>query len=147
MKNYITEQRTTKRHQIDCGGASKTDQTYAKSANINNIIKKFQKTGILPNTVGQAVYADVSSIPSLEQAHETLRIAREAFASLPSDVRKLMDNDPLKMEMWLSDENNIDLALKYGLLEKKAQVADTIIDDNNNTTTGEIDAATSSETI
>lgn len=137
----------TKRVQIDCGGVSKTDQSFAKSVNINNIIKKFQKTGILPNTSGQAVYADVSALPSLEEAHRIIKTAESAFLDLPSDVRKLMDNNPLKMEMWLSDEANYDMAVKYGLLEKKSKVTDVVTDDSSNNNTGDIDATTSNEVV
>jgi phage internal scaffolding protein len=111
-------QRKVPRKQIDCSGVSKTDQSYKKAVNINNIIKKFKKTGVLPET-RQGVYGDYSQVPTLEEAHEAVKMASEAFMSLPATVRKLMDNDPSKLELWLSDEANYDIAVENGLLEKK----------------------------
>lgn len=133
-------QRAVERKSIDLSGPILTDQSYKKSCDINNIVKAYKKTGILPQAKKQGYYADVSEIPSLETAFEVASKAAEAFLDLPADVRKLMDNDASKLGLWLSDEANHDLAVKYGLLEKKAQVADTISHDNSNTSTGNTDA-------
>ena len=36
------------------GAQSRTKQSFAKDVNINNIVKKFSKTGVLPAVVGTA---------------------------------------------------------------------------------------------
>ena len=109
---------------------------------------KFSKTGILPQT-SMGVYGDFSSVPTLEEAHEAVNKAAEQFYALPAEVRKEMDNDPSKMEIWLSDEANKDKALSFGLIEPK--IAETSLGDvvdaiNNNATSqstkGSTDAST-----
>lgn len=121
MKQKIEKRENgSRRVSIDCGKISKTDQSYKKAVDINNIVAKFMKTGILPQkSVG--VYGDFTSVPSLEEAYEAINKAADQFYALPASVRKLMDNDPSKMEMWLSDEANYDEALKYGLINAKVQ--------------------------
>lgn len=98
---------------------SKVDASYKKSCDINNIMKQYAKTGILPNSQRQGVYADVSSLPDLETSFKLVNQAVDAFNSLPADIRKLIDNDPSKLANFISDERNLDICLKYGLLEKK----------------------------
>lgn len=150
---YNTSVRTTKRVQTKCDGPSRVDKSFAKAADINNIVTKFHKTGLLPETGVQPVYGDVSSVPSLEDVHSVLKKAQDAFQALPSDVRKLMDNNALKMESWLLDPNNRELAEKHGLLKAKVETqvstggADQAIDDSittiNSTNSGDSGANTS----
>lgn len=148
MKKYITKKRETKRFQRDCSGASRTDQSYKKAVDINNIIAKFQKTGVLPeNSMG--VYGDFSSIPTLEEAHEAIIKATEQFYALPAGVRKEMDNDPSKLELWLSNEANYDKALSYGLVEPK--IVETTLGDvvdaiNNNADSQSIEGGSNAST-
>lgn len=150
MKKYITAQRDIKKRvQIDCSGPSRTDQSFKKAVDINNIIAKFQKTGHLPQT-SLGVYGDFSSIPSLEEAYEAIQKASDQFFALPAEVRKEMDNDPSKMEIWLSDEKNHEKAVQFGLILPKVvdttlgDVVDAINNSNNtNENTGGSDATAS----
>lgn len=94
-----------------------TDQSQAAASDINNIADQFQRTGILPQPVRIPKYQDNTQTPTLEDAFRAVSEAKLAFQSLPAEVRKLMDNDPLKMEAFISDEKNGDLLLKYGIIE------------------------------
>jgi hypothetical protein len=110
------------RHSIKFDDVSRTDQSYKKRADVNNIVASYRKTGILPNSgLYQGAFIDVSDAPTLEDAFEAVKRASLRFQELPADVRKLMDNDPSKLEIWLSDANNKDLAAKHGLIELPKQ--------------------------
>lgn len=121
------------RKKLACKDVSLTDQSFAKQANINNIVAKYQKTGILGNgEVGYLKYGDVSQTPSLEAAFEAVFRATEAFNCLPATIRKLLDNDPSQLEIWLSDEKNHKIAEDHGLLMKKAVSSDSQLSGGEN---------------
>jgi phage internal scaffolding protein len=137
----------TNRKKFICQGVSKTDQSYKKSTDINILISKYKKTGIIPNlNQRQGRYGDFSSSVTLEEAFETTQNAIEAFNELPANIRKAMDNDPSKLEIWLSDEENYDMAVKYGL-KKAKEPTDVVLDgnsqDNNSNITGDNNASAS----
>lgn len=98
---------------------SMTSQEDLKSSDINNIMSYYKKTNILPETKNKiAQYLDVSNIPTLEEAHDTIKMANELFMELPSRVRKLVDNNPQKLESLLNDEAYRDILIKEGLFNK-----------------------------
>jgi hypothetical protein len=103
-------------------GASLTDQSDKNYLDINNIMKHYAKTGVLPQFKEKiAQYLDVSSLPSYMEAHEQIQAAKELFYKLPSDVRRLADNNPAKLEQVINNPDYSDLLYKHGLIEKKAQ--------------------------
>ena len=109
----------TRRIQIDCSEEKLTDQSYAKAADINNIMANYHKTGVLPQTREKlARYIDTTEIPSLIEAHELIEQSKNMFMELPAHIRKLMDNDPTKMESFIKNPENHDTLVKYGLLVK-----------------------------
>lgn len=125
LKDVIVTERKngSKRVQIKCDHKQLTDQSDKRACDINVIYAKYQKTGILPEHNKNGKFGDFSEVPTLIEAFEAVQSATELFEALPADIRKLMDNDASKLEMWLADDNNADLAIKYGLLEKKVQAS------------------------
>lgn len=103
------------RHQISFkDSVSKTRQEFTRESNINNIVKQ----GIIQNT-HPLNYADLVNLPSFEDAFNTVRHAHDSFMQLPSVVRKMIDNDPSKLQDFISDPENTDLLLKTGVLKAK----------------------------
>ncbi len=107
---------------IDCSRPIMTDQSFGHSSNINTIVKRYQQTGLLPQTSKQPQYLDISEVPSFEEAHATVKKSMELFNQLPSNIRKLIDNDPTKLESFISDPNNKNLLISEGLLPKPKEV-------------------------
>lgn len=100
-------------------GASMTDQSDKNYLDINNIMKNYAKTGLLPQFKDKiAQYIDVTQIPSYMDAHNQISRARELFMQLPSPIRKLMDNNPANLEKVVSNPNYKDILMQYGILEK-----------------------------
>jgi phage internal scaffolding protein len=118
-----------KRVQVDCSSPKLTDQSYKKSADINNIMKQYQKTGILPNVQQKvANYIDNTNIPSLEEAHNIIQSAKSLFKELPSNIRKMIDNDPKKLLGYLQDPKNEEFLVKEGVLIQKPKKTETVLD-------------------
>lgn len=123
----MKEERLGKRVSIDCSQDGMTQQNFKEQCNINTIVEKARRTGLLNhlnNRVPQ--YADVSNIPSYQEALAVVIQAENAFLSLDARTRERFANDPEKMVEFLQDEDNYDEAVKLGLIEVKPPVKEVI---------------------
>lgn len=105
-----------RRSTIDCSSPLSTDQSFLKSCNINNIMAQYAKTGTLPQTSNTPRYIDCTTIPELNDAFNIVNSAMDTFFDLPAPIRKLMDNDPSKLENFISDEKNHQILMQHGML-------------------------------
>lgn len=95
---------------------SMTDQSQKKQCDINVIIAKYRKTGQLDHVkVRQGLYQDVSNIPDLIGAYEAVAKAQEAFDSIPANLRKRLNNDPVQFMEYLQDPANDQEAVRLGI--------------------------------
>lgn len=95
-----------------------TQQHFKAECDINTIVRNYTQTGIWEHVAVQSpVYGDVSEIPlDLISSYEAVERAEAAFMSLPSEVRKSLDNDPTKLSTWISDPANREVAIRSGLI-------------------------------
>jgi len=135
LKKSITNHHELRqRSSLDCSSPQITDQSYKNACDINNIMANYVKTGMLPQTnSSEPRYVDNTLIPSLEIAHNVIKQAQDAFQALPPYIRKLMDNDPSKLESFISDPENTHLLIKYGLATEKIQEKTTNSEINTTT--------------
>lgn len=97
---------------------TRTKESYAKDADINNIVARFLKTGELPENIrsGGWTSQDFTKAPeTFQQAMHIVHAAREQFMSLPAKLRDKFKNDPGQLESWLADPDNLEDSYKYGL--------------------------------
>ena len=77
---------------------SMTQQQFKDDADINNIIAKFEVTGVLGDPLQPATrtpqFGDFSEMPSYQEAQNVLVQARNAFMALPSNIRERFGNNP-----------------------------------------------------
>ncbi|QXP08099.1 MAG: internal scaffolding protein [Arizlama microvirus] len=105
---------------IDCSSPKLTDQSYKNLCDINNIMAQYAKTGTFGHlATRQPQYIDNTMIPNLEDAFSIARNATDLFNSLPADIRKLMDNNPINLESFVHNPDNADMLLKHGLIVKR----------------------------
>lgn len=100
-------------------GVSMTDQSDKNMVDINVIMKNYAKTGLLPqfkDKIGH--YIDTTQIPSYMEAQAQIEHAKNLFMQLPSQVRKLMDNNPANLEKVLVNPEYKEILIKCGVLEK-----------------------------
>lgn len=104
---------------IDCSEDLKNGghavQADAAEVNINNIIKRIEKGGAMPEVNGQPFYGDVSEFNGLADSIEKIQTANKLFMSYPADLRSRFDNDPVKMVEFLENPNNLKEAVELGL--------------------------------
>jgi len=96
---------------------SRTKQAFKHEVDINRIMAKYQKTGVLPITNKSPLYGDFSEIPDFETASNKLLQAQMTFDALPSQLRKKFNNNPNELIQFVNDESNRDEAQKLGLLK------------------------------
>lgn len=96
----------SRRVQFTCTGVSMTKQSFNDECDINQIMAKFQKTGMIDHiNKNQPSYGDHSPA----DYHESLTIIREAevlFNELPSSVRKKFNNQPDEFYSFVQNPEN-----------------------------------------
>lgn len=110
---------TRRRVSIIFTSPSLTKQSFKNEANINNIISKYKKTGIMQVNSKQAMYGDFSNIKDYQEALNAVNDAKEAFQSLPSELRSRFNNDPKNLIEFLENPKNAQEAIKIGLFQEK----------------------------
>jgi len=94
-------------------------QYFKDECDINNILNRFEKTGILPDLIKQnPQYGDFSELPDYQQAIELVQKAQEQFTSLSAKIRDRFENDPAKFLEFATDPKNIDEMVTLGLATK-----------------------------
>lgn len=104
-------------------GDSMTNQQFKEECDVNNILAKYKRTGLLSHvsrTQGQ--FGDFSTLDDYQTSLHKVMKAQESFGLLPSEVRNKFQNDPAKLIDFLSDSKNDEEAYKYGLKIKLEKV-------------------------
>jgi len=102
-----------------------TKQSFRDECNINKIMAKFQRTGLLNHYAKHAPqYMD---IPAIDYA-DALNIIAEAesmFEELPSTVRAKFENDPEKFLEFVQDPENLEEMREMGLANPTIPLSDS----------------------
>ena len=103
-------------------GESMTQQQFKAECDVNNILAKYKRTGMLSHIQKhQGNFGDFSSIEDYQSSLGKLMQAQQSFESLPSELRAKFENDPAQLISFLSDKKNDAEAIKLGLkIERKA---------------------------
>ena len=101
---------------------TRTKQAFKDECDINNILKRYEKTGVLPDLIkSNPKYGDFSSALTYQESLNTVLHAQEQFEALGSRVRERFNNDPVKFLEFTSDPSNIEEMVKLGLAVKKTK--------------------------
>lgn len=99
-------------------GPSRTKQSFAKACDINNIMKKYTRSGDFTHVATQMPqYGDFSNVDDYQTALNKIRAAQELFMELPAAVRSRVNNDPGQFLDFVSDVGNRDEMVQLGLIE------------------------------
>lgn len=121
MTDFLSSRALRRPSTIDLGGETLTEQHHRDAANINSIVNKYNRTGLLPVADG-AFFGDVSNVNTYSDCLDLLRDSEEYFKSLPAIVRKRFGNSPEALCDFLLDSGNREEAAKLGLLRPEAIV-------------------------
>lgn len=118
------------------GGVSRTKQSFRDECDVNQIMKRYQMTGILPgqDRMAMARYLDCTEV-DFQKAMLTVASAKQAFDALPAVVRERFANDPARLLAFLDDPENRAEAVKLGLVDESKGGGSTPPVDNSATGT------------
>jgi len=106
-------------------GPGLTKQSMAKDTDINLIMAKYQKTGLV-NFVNenQGEYMEAPDM-DFHEAIEYIAKSKELFDEMPSTLRKKFNNDPGEFLDFVHDENNADEMVSLGLAKRETEAPTT----------------------
>jgi len=97
-------------------GESLTQQSHAAAADVRNIIRQYDRTGLIANVnKGIAQYGDYSEINEYAEALNMVRDANESFATLPSDIREQFNNNAGLFFEFATNPKNKEKMIEMGL--------------------------------
>jgi len=98
-------------------GPSMTHQSFKRECDINTIMAKYQKTGLVDHVAHhQGDYSDLTDVPTYHDAMNKIISANQSFSTLPSSIRKKFSNDPAEFLDFVSNPENVEEMQNMGLL-------------------------------
>ena len=110
---------------IDCKGG-KTRQEMKKECDVNNIMRRYKKTGKLPDMIKlNPKFGDFAKVTDYHESLNLIIKAENQFNCLSAEIRKRFNNDPAEMLNAINnmDESNIEEFTKLGIIKPKPPVA------------------------
>lgn len=101
-------------------GESLTEQQFAEESQIISKIRKYDSQGFFDSVNrNPAQFNDFTQVRDLADAIDQIEQARDAFQTIPSDIRKQFNNSPTEFFEFASNEDNYDDLVKLGLATGK----------------------------
>jgi len=117
-------------------GKSRAKQSMKDECDINNILRQYQKTGVIEHIrENQGQYIDLPEVPDYQEAMNIVIAAGEAFDSLPGSVRQRFDNNAEAFLSFMDDEANLDESVELGLREKIEDIPEITVEETSTTPT------------
>jgi phage internal scaffolding protein len=113
-----------KRVQVKFEEPTLTKQYFKDDCDVNQILKKWLKTGQPPEAKTSGRFGDFSCVDDYQVACNRILEAQASFDALPSKLRTRFHNDPSELLSFIADPSNVDEAINLGLMERKAPVSD-----------------------
>lgn len=107
---------------------SMTQQHFKDECDINQIMAKYQKTGVLFDPLTQShrqpLFDDFSELGDFLDHQNAVIEAESRFMGLPSSLRARFNNSPAELLQWLQNPENRKEAGELGLMQK---VKDSVV--------------------
>jgi phage internal scaffolding protein len=104
---------------LACEEPSLTQQHFKDETDINNILRQFNVTGLLPENALSPRYGDFTGINDYQSALNAVIAAEDGFMALPADLRARFSNNPEELINFLDNPENKDEAIRLGLVDQK----------------------------
>lgn len=99
-----------------------TQQQFADECDINNIMKRYQATGVITHVNGrQPEYGDFANPIEFQNGLNTVIEAQAMFDELPATLRDRFGNDPMQLLQFMADEGNLEEAIELGIVQRPAE--------------------------
>jgi len=94
-----------------------TEQNHKLECDVNNIIKKYDKTGLILHVSKiEAKYGDMTGM-DFQRMNNIVAEAKTSFNLLPAEIRKEFENSPEKLLTFMEDPENREKAIELGLID------------------------------
>lgn len=94
-----------------------TQQNHKNECDVNNIIKKYDKTGLILHVSKiEAQFGDLTGF-DFKQSLDMINNASTMFMELPSNIRKHFNNSPIDFLDFMDNPDNREEAIKLGLIK------------------------------
>ena len=94
---------------------SRTVQDSRDECDVNFIMRKYERTGLLKHRQQELKYGDFSQVVSYHEAMNVVATANSMFYELPSSIREKFDNDPGKFLEFAENPKNEAAMVEMGL--------------------------------
>lgn len=126
---------------------SLTHQSMSADCDINNIMKRFEKTGVLDHINNrQGDYADFLSAEDYHSSMLKVVEAQDMFSSLPASIRSRFENDPAQFLDFVHNPDNRDEMASMGLLDNPVPQGTSGLENGSEAISGANGEAVRSET-
>lgn len=105
---------------ISFEGDSLTEQHHKDACDINNILRKYERTGVLLHQKqynGQ--YGDFSDVEEYHHCQNRVLEAKAMFDALPAKIRSRFANDPANFLEFVKNPENFDEGVELGIFNPK----------------------------
>jgi len=109
---------------LKCEDDSLTQQQFKDESDINTIVDRFMKSGVLPTPVNMPQYVDYEGVFDFQTAMNAVRQADENFMRMDAKTRARFNNSPQEFLSFFADPANTEEAIRLGLAIPQA-VAET----------------------
>lgn len=103
------------RVQISFAQTGRTKQAHQKETDINNIMAKYVKSGIIEHSNKHSAEYGFATSADLHEALNTIQKAQTMFDDLPSKARIKFENEPGQFLDFVQDPENEDQLFDLGL--------------------------------
>jgi phage internal scaffolding protein len=102
---------------FDTGKETTTQQHFKDECDINKIMERYEKTGIIDIPDQKGIFGDFGDVSDYQSALHLMQDAQNQFMELPAKVRAKFDNDPSKLLHFIQNPANKAEAQELGLIE------------------------------
>ncbi len=93
-----------------------TEQHHKKECDVNLIIKKYDKTGLINHVAKfEGKFGDLTGM-EFKEMQDKIANAKTMFEELPAEIKKEFDNTPEKLLSFMEHDENRDRAIELGLI-------------------------------
>lgn len=108
---------------IDTGTVSRVKQSFKDETDINAIMARYIKTGVLDHIKeNPGIYADLPVGADYQEALDIVIAAGEAFDELPGTVRRRFQNNAVQFLEFMDDPEMVEESYELGLRIKEVVV-------------------------
>lgn len=149
-QTFVSAYSKKRKSPISFGSKSRTKQSHAKEADINFIMARYHKTGLLEHSRKHAPNYGFATSDDFHTSMNIITQAQEMFEDLPSPLRARFYNDPAQFLDFVSDDENREELIELGLVNPELTMeqldqSQRDFEDSSESTLGDTDEVAESD--